>query len=127
MPNSLKRLCTCLLFILVVLGGSHVSANKYDGCKSDIQRIWNENVTLRGFDKDTLGPLFYTGHIERFDGTVPRFMLEGNVTDDIYMPFTYKGRFESRTVVLAHSPWPSLSDLQLYGDIADIQRLQSSV
>jgi hypothetical protein len=96
MPNSLKRLCTRLLVILVVLNGSLVSADEYDKCKEDIQRIWNNNITIRGFNRDTLSPLFYTGPIKRFDGNAPRFMLEGNITDDMYMAFTYPGKFESR-------------------------------
>jgi hypothetical protein len=103
MPNSPKRPGSYLLFVLLVLSGSAVAADQYDDCKSDIQRIWNENVTLRGIDKDTLKPFFYTGYVERFDGTVPRFMLEGNITDDMYVPFTYKGKFESRTIVLSPS------------------------
>jgi hypothetical protein len=103
MPNSPKRPGSCLLFVLLVLSGSPVAADQYGACKRDIQRIWNENVTLRGFNKKTLEPFFYPGYVERFDGAVPRFMSEGNITDDIYVTFTYRGKFESRTIVLSPS------------------------
>jgi hypothetical protein len=110
MPNFPKWPSSYLLFFLLVLSGSTVVADEYDDCKRDIERIWNENETLRGFNRESLWHFFYTGPIERFDGTVPRFppqgnitMPEGNITDGMYMPFTYEGKFKSRTIAFLPS------------------------
>jgi hypothetical protein len=97
------------LFILLALSGSAVVADKYDDCKRDIVRIWNENVTLRGHNRDSLEQFFYAGDVERFDGIVPRFSPEGNITDGMYIPFTYEGKFKCRTIAFS----PSITTIYL--------------
>jgi hypothetical protein len=101
MPNYPKWPNSYLLLIVLALSGSTVLAavaDQFTDCKRDIERIWNENVTLRGFNREKLKPFFYTGNVERFDGTVPRFSPGDNITDGMYFAFTYEGKVKSRTI-----------------------------
>jgi hypothetical protein len=118
MPNYPKWPSSYLLFIVLALTGFTVLAavtGQFTDCKRDIERIWNENVILRGFNRERLKPFFYTGNVERFDGTVPRFSPEGNITDGMYIPFTYEGKFKSRTIEF--SPYTKAINVRILGSL----------